>query len=423
MFLRKTKTKKSTVQRFLTSSTAILALFFIVAPVTAQIEFRADATYNQEIWDMNQKINEKQKQADSLKRQIEFYQKSIASKRHEISTLSYQLSTIDQTMTEISLEKEALELNIDQINLQIRNSQLKIQATEENIAEQKERLGELIRELYRSDQQNNLLTILATNNSISEYLYKLQGLQSLQGSIVSGVDDLTNLKTALVSEQDELGNNKHEIEQLEIELEAKQGSLDEQRIAKYALISDTQGQESKYQELLQGLRDQQNQINSDIVALEQTAREQLNRQLKPGEHDLGSGVMIWPIPARTITAYFHDPNYPYRNIFEHPAIDIATPQGTPVRAADSGYVATAKNGGYGYSYIVLVHDNGISTVYGHISSISALEGTFVTQGQVIGLSGGKPRTPGAGQLTTGPHLHFEFRFNGIPVNPLNYLSQ
>src|SRR3989344_5472275 len=105
MFLRKTKTKKSTVQRFLTSSTAILALFFIVAPVTAQIEFRADATYNQEIWDMNQKINE------------------------------------------ISLEKEALELNIDQINLQIRNSQLKIQATEENIAEQKDRLGELIREL------------------------------------------------------------------------------------------------------------------------------------------------------------------------------------------------------------------------------------------------------------------------------------
>jgi murein DD-endopeptidase MepM/ murein hydrolase activator NlpD len=399
----------------------ILGLFlFTNAFVRAAVELNLDADYSNDIWELNEQINEKRKAIDDLNYQAELYQKSLASKRREIASLNYQVSTINQTVTKISLEKEALELKIEEINLQVQNTQLKIQATEDSMAKQKDQMAILIRTLFQSDKENNLLAILATSDNLGDYFSQLHNLESLQNELFRGLGHLDSLKIALVREQNDLDSSKVEIKQIQEELGLKTESLENQKSVKYTLINETRGEEGKYQELLQELKAEQEQINNDIVYLEQVAREKLNRQLQESGQ-LGSGPMIWPVPSKIITSYFHDPDYPYRNIFEHPAIDIRASQGTAVQAASSGYIARAKNSGLGYSYIMIVHDDGLSTVYGHVSSINVSEGNFVSQGQIIGLSGGAPGTAGAGRLTTGPHLHFEVRLNGIPVNPLNYL--
>jgi len=111
-------------------------------------------------------------------------------------------------------------------------------------------------------------------------------------------------------------------------------------------------------------------------------------------------------PARgIITQYFWE---------LHPGIDIANDDGTPELAADAGQVVFAGWGDYGI-YVEIDHGNGFHTVYGHMSRALVSAGQRVTQGQQIGLMGATGRA-------TGPHLHFEIRFQGVPQNPLDLLS-
>jgi murein DD-endopeptidase MepM/ murein hydrolase activator NlpD len=129
---------------------------------------------------------------------------------------------------------------------------------------------------------------------------------------------------------------------------------------------------------------------------------------------------IWPIPNGVVTQEFGptdfalEPSYAGFAHF-HTGIDVAAPMGTPVLAADDGIVVTAVRGATGYgNYVVLAHNDGFTTLYGHLEQPLVAAGDRVTQGQAIGLEG----STGA---STGPHCHFEVRTGGQPVNPRSYL--
>lgn len=130
-------------------------------------------------------------------------------------------------------------------------------------------------------------------------------------------------------------------------------------------------------------------------------------------------VLHWPVSGR-VNYGFHDPKYLYS--FAHEGIDIAASQSTNVRAAQSGTVVSAVNGGLsGYSYVTIDHGNGYRTVYGHLSQISVSVGQQVNVSALLGKSGGTPGTSGAGQYSNGPHLHFELIKDGVYVDPELYL--
>ncbi|MBT4209862.1 MAG: peptidoglycan DD-metalloendopeptidase family protein [Candidatus Komeilibacteria bacterium] len=407
--------------RVLSSILTIALLSFIFLPNNGlAVEYKLDTLDTVETWQVNQDINAKRSEIQELHRQIDIYQKNIYAKQKELGSLSNQVSTLNESIAKINLEIEAAGLEVETLDLKIENTELKIDAKENEIDDQKDILAEVIRSLHRQQQKSSLLEILILNDNFSDFIADLNRLEDMQDNLFEGVENLGEIKLALNNDKDSLENEKTELDTLKNILNGKKGNLDGQKISKFNLMASTEGQEAKYQELLRQAKEEQKQIDNDIVYLEKIAREKLNRQLQLDSID--SDGLMWPIPSQRITAYFHDPDYPYRYIFEHNAIDIATPQGTALRAAESGYVAKARDGGAtGYSYIMLVHADGLSSVYGHVNKINVSADQFVSKGDIIGYTGGMPGTRGAGPFSTGPHLHLEVRLNGIPVNPLNYL--
>jgi murein DD-endopeptidase MepM/ murein hydrolase activator NlpD len=261
--------------------------------------------------------------------------------------------------------------------------------------------------------------VLLANDKFSDFFNELNSVEDLEHRLKGSLDEVKQLREDLKDVQGELERKKTDLDDATANLVNVKEDLTGQMEYKTDLLDITKDNEIKYQELLEAVKSEQGSVNSELSQIETNLRSKLESDNQLTDD---TKVLSWPVnPTNGITATFHDPSYIFRRLFEHPAIDIRAKQGTPVKAAASGYVGRAKDAGMVYSYIMIIHAGGISTVYGHISQINVQEDAYVTRGQIIGLSGGMPGTPGAGQLTTGSHLHFEVRKDGIPVNPLNYL--
>ncbi|MEH1921170.1 murein hydrolase activator EnvC family protein [Nostoc sp.] len=220
----------------------------------------------------------------------------------------------------------------------------------------------------------------------------------------------------------------------------KQKTEVEQQKNEIALIREQLlAQKSDYQTQAQSQSELIQRLNSDRLALE-AAQNQLERESKNLEVLIqqkvaearsseeaqtktnsrtniiirGTGVMTYPSDAPTSSPFgwrIH-PILGYRRF--HAGLDFAASYGSKIRAADSGKVIFAGwYGGYGRA-VIIDHGNGLTTLYGHTSELYVTEGQTVERGQAIG-------AVGSTGFSTGPHLHFEVRRNGTPVNPTDYL--
>ncbi len=124
---------------------------------------------------------------------------------------------------------------------------------------------------------------------------------------------------------------------------------------------------------------------------------------------VGSGSFVWPAGSQTVSGFDYNPDT------NHPGIDIDGSSGDPVFAADNGVVVYAGWNNWGYGNVLVInHGNGWQTLYAHLDAIYVGCGDSVYQGSAIGAIGSTGNS-------TGPHLHFEMMYNGVKVNPWNYL--
>jgi murein DD-endopeptidase MepM/ murein hydrolase activator NlpD len=373
-----------------------------------------------EVVHLKEQIQEKEDQLENLKESTKAYEERIEEAKNASVTLESQIQLIDTQTTKLELDIKSTQLIIDKTRLELESLQFQINKEEEEINTQKDRLREYIK-LIHKEEQKSLLEILLVNESFSEFFNQLNYIEEIQSDLKNSIDRVQNLREALETQKTTLVVYQTELEDAKKELERNQSRLKEQAVAKETLLVQTKSSEIRYQQLLREAQTVQNDIDSSINKIDEEIKRKIAR-LRTGGTDPKTTLLNWPLrELRGITAYFQDPTYPYRHLFEHSAIDLRAAHGTALLATADGYIARAADNGYGYSYVTIVHDNSLSTVYGHVSAIYVQTGQFVEAGQVIALSGGTPGTLGAGPFVTGPHLHFEVRLNGIPVDPLQYL--
>ena len=367
---------------------------------------------------LTDQIKDRKSEVDKLKGRIKSLKKQISQKREEGNSLKNELSIIRNRVARTELEIESTHIEIETTEQELAIVGLAIEDKVLTIGENKMWLGSLLREIRRADQAN-VVQVILSNDSLSQFIKGKQQLAEMEANIDSSLKQLESAKTALESRQVEELDKKDSLLVLKETLDAKREELKGEENRKSLLIAQTQSSEKKYQSLVADLKQQANAIEAEVFDLERQMRAKLKKEGKLTSS--GPFSLIWPVPSRYVTSKFHDPGYPFRHIFEHSGTDMRAKQGTPLKAAAAGYVARARDNGKGYSYIMLIHPQGFSTVYGHVSNIYVKKGAYVQQGDVIGLSGGQPGTNGAGPFVTGPHLHFEVRKDGVPVNAQLFL--
>ncbi|MCF6276521.1 MAG: peptidoglycan DD-metalloendopeptidase family protein [Candidatus Magasanikbacteria bacterium] len=401
----------------------LIALPIFVFSQEEESENMQEEVVSAEVEMLNQRIKEKQDKIKQIEKSIANYKNKIKSKRLEAISLSNQMSILDNRVAQVELDIEFTKEKLDVLNLEIEQLELSIYENKEVMDRQKIMIAELIRTLHQN-KDRNFIEVLATYNSFSEFYNGLQYLETVEEGLGQSVYSLKVAKVQLDEKKDERETKKDSYLKLNDKLQEKKKDLEENVFNKETLLVQTKASERTFKTLVGNLRSQYEQIEGEIQGIEEQMRKKLEGGNKLENINTGGNFMLsWPVPSRYVTSYFHDPDYPYRHVFEHNAIDIRASQGTPLKAAAAGYVAKARRcyASTCYSYIMIIHSGGFTTVYGHPSSISVNVDQFVAKGDIIGYSGGTPGTNGAGPFVTGPHLHFELRKNGIPVNPLAYL--
>ncbi|MCX6806513.1 MAG: peptidoglycan DD-metalloendopeptidase family protein [Candidatus Berkelbacteria bacterium] len=358
-------------------------------------------------------VSELQQKRDTLARDIQKNKELAAQKKKEAEELQRLVSQLDGEISTTQGKINNTQGQITKTQNEINSIIEQIAQKEKELEVQQENQNESIRVMYETVNKNTL-EILASSDNLSQVITYGDYLDALEIKIESTIAEIEKLKSELNTRRIDLEKKKIELNALKVQLQAQKANLNEQRSVKSTLLGQTKAEEKTLKDEIAQAQKEQNQINAQLAA-----------QAKKYSGPTFYGDWAYPIGgAIIVTCEFHCPDYPYRYVIgEHTGVDLSVGQGSPVYASGDGVVSLMLPAvSSALAYVFIDHGNGISTGYLHLSATYVSPGQIVKKGEIIGLSGGARGGIGSGGLTTGPHLHFEFRVNNVPVNPAAYLQ-
>ncbi len=354
---------------------------------------------------------------DNLRQQ----QQQIEQEHQNVAKERQRLSNIE---TAANQYLNGLQQNIKSTGNQIKSNQYQLQVATQRLEalqadlDAKERSYQgyqtatiaRLRFLQRSPVTQSWAVLLQSQN-FTDFLDRRRQLKLVYQADQQILAKLTQVANRLFQQKTEVEVQKNQIDLIRQQLLAQQTGFEAQSQYQQQVI-----QRLKTDRLALEAAEAQLARDSESVGqlIQQRVAEQQAREAAQATVVRGTGQFIYPCDA-PITSGFGWRIHPilgYQRF--HSGIDFGAEYGSTIRAADSGTVIYAGwYGGYGNA-VILNHGNGITTLYGHTSQMYVSEGQVVQRGQAIA-------AVGSTGLSTGPHLHFEVRQNGEPVDPLNYL--
>ncbi len=375
---------------------------------------------------LKQQLEELEDQNDALQEEIDSIRSQMSTNLNELKQMVAQKDLVDQ---EISLLNQQMQV----LNNQISAYSLLIADKQDELDEAEDRLKALQiknKQRIRAMEENGELSyweVLFEASSFTEMLDQLEIVQEIAEAdrlclmeMDAAAKEVSEAREVLAAEQAFLQEKRDAMDATQLQLEAKRAETDE-------LLIQLKAKGDEYEDMLLESEQLQEDLAAEIALKKDEYEEAKYREWlatsKPTGGSAGVGNVVsgvtWLLPC-SYSAFTSPFGYRYHPISGkwqmHNGVDLSGSTGTPILATRSGYVTVAsfQEGGAGY-YVALSHGDGYGSIYMHMTHYIVSVGQYVDAGEVIGYMGS---TGGS----TGTHLHFGISYNGVYVNPADYIN-
>lgn len=347
-------------------------------------------------------VRELERELEETQRKFEELQQRLTDNTQEQSSVMNQLAVLEVQISQTEKELRSLEHQLVVTIAAIEVKEVELTEALEDLEFKEARMVERVRGIYKYGTVS-YFAVLFQANSFSDLISRISMLRKMVRRDTELIEEVSLQKALVEQQKEDLETERNNLATLRTEVAQRRSLYQARSQARtsylYRLENDAESHKIAMQEL-----EQLSQELEEIIRLAKLSAVK------------GTGIFTWPAPGfLRVTSpfgYRTHPIFGYRSL--HTGIDVGVPHGRTVVAADTGTVTHAGGlGGYGLT-VMIDHGNGKTTLYAHNSRLLVESGDVVRKGDSIALVGSTG-------FSTGPHLHFEIRENGAPVDPLPFL--
>ena len=397
-----------------------------------------------------------QQERKEVQNQIADVKKQYKENENEIADLIAKKNVIDQEIQLLNTQIININEQISAYNLLIADKQDELDTAEDRLETLNQENKERIRTM-EEEGEVSYWEVVFKANSFSDLLDRLNMVEEIAASDKRRLQELSDAANKVEEAQDELEAEKVELEDTKKDLDDTQAEMNEKNKESEALLQELLQKADDLQALEEECKEQENAFLKQIAAMEVQFNAAKQREWEAwkatsvpattagggssgsggnsggnsggssggsssggtsgssGGSSGGSGGWLVPCSYTSITSPFGNRKSPTAGASSyHQGVDLDTGTGDPVYATRAGVVTVAGWGNAAGNYVQINHQDGFSSIYMHLRDYCVSAGQIVSAGQLIGATG-------ATGVATGDHLHFGISYNGVYVNPCNYV--